>query len=770
MKKSILKKASLFIVIFLTVTALRAQTYTWMKGSNLSGQSGIYGVSGVAAPNNNPGGREGAASWKDAAGNFWLFGGLGYDVQGNYDYLNDIWKYTVSTNQWTWIGGDSIVYQNGVYGTMGTPAPTNKPGSRYGAVTWTDGLGNLWMLGGEGLDGAGNTGEMNDLWKYNTGTNQWTWMRGSSVTGPLAVYGTQGTAAPTNEPGGTFIATSWTDASGNLWLFGGQGDDASNYGDLNDLWKYTISTNQWTWMKGSGIVDQNGIYGTVSVPAGGNLQGGRLGATGWADASGNLWLTGGFGYDATNSGADFLNDLWKYSIGTNQWTWVKGSNTSGQLGVYGTQGTAGSTNVPGARAGSVSWIDPSSGLAYLFGGFGYNALFSMNDHNDLWLYSSTTNHWTWQKGGNSVPQNGIYGTQGTPATVNTPGARSLSARWTDNMNNLWLFGGTGLAASGSSSDDLNDLWKLSNCVAPTLTVTASQSTICSGQSSTITAAGAVTYLWSNSLTTPSVSVAPTTTSVYVVTGSSASGCSVSVSYTVNVSAAPIITVTNSHTVACVGGTAALTASGASGLSWSNGDSGPTSIVTYTNAGQFTISTTGANTFGCPGSSMYSITVNPSPTVTTTSSKPASCPGETVTLTAGGATSYTWNSPVSQNPSVSVSPALTTTYTVTGTDANGCKNTFAFTQTVNTCVGLKDPGGMGNALNIYPNPSAGQFSIRTSVFENAELAIFNALGQKVYEQGLTSENTQIQVTLEKGIYIYQLMRGDTKVATGKLVIE
>src|SRR5690349_17570901 len=119
-----------FVILTLLLCGkLTAQNFTWMKGSNITDQWPVYGNLGSPSSLNTPGARDGAVSWKDASGNFWLFGGNGYDNSGNYDVLNDLWKYTPATNQWTWIAGDSIILQSGIYGTMLVPAAANKPGA-----------------------------------------------------------------------------------------------------------------------------------------------------------------------------------------------------------------------------------------------------------------------------------------------------------------------------------------------------------------------------------------------------------------------------------------------------------------------------------------------------------------------------------------------------------------------------------------------------------------------------------------------------------------
>src|SRR6202040_983100 len=199
----------------------------------------------------------------------------------------------------------------------------------------------------------------------------------SQLAAQPGVYGTLGTPAPGNTPGGREFAVSWTDNSGNLWLFGGLAPPTGlNY--LNDLWRFDPGTNEWAWMGGSSTIGSNcqGIstvpncgrsaaHGPLGPPAAGNTPGGRRDAENWVDSSGNFWLYGGIGFDANgNWGA--LSDLWRFDPSTNQWAWMGGSNTvpvnttcggciSGQPPVPGTLGVPAAANTPGALWQASSW-------------------------------------------------------------------------------------------------------------------------------------------------------------------------------------------------------------------------------------------------------------------------------------------------------------------------------------------------------------------------------------------------------------------------------
>ena len=410
------------------------QQWVWLNGSNTGTAPAVWGQLGVPAAANIPSARHNAVSWIDSSGNFWLFGGEGLDSAGNYGLLNDLWKYNPSTNQWVWMAGSNlftcsynsdyfktICVQPATNGTLGTPEVGNTPGGRIGAVPWTDGSGNLWLFGGQSYDSLGTGGLFNDYWKFSPSLNQWAWMGGAGTIdcinmpgqgfcvgsdSPQPVYGTLGVPDASNTPGGRTNASGWTDSHGDLWIFGGTGNIVT--GPLteypayfNDLWKFNPATNQWTWMSGTQSTPTSaqsfsGVYGTLGVPAAANNAGSRINATSWTDNSGNLWLFGGWGYDATNTGG-YLNDVWMFNPSINKWTWMNGNTTigtfcpwgyCGQPPNYGTLGAAAPGNNPGARAEAASWADHNGNLWFFGAGIDPMGIF----YNDFWEYQpSATN-------------------------------------------------------------------------------------------------------------------------------------------------------------------------------------------------------------------------------------------------------------------------------------------------------------------------------------------------------------------------------------------
>jgi N-acetylneuraminic acid mutarotase len=530
---SLLLSFSAFTSASLTAQGLNQGEWTWMSGASTipnyvstdSGISGVYGKLGTFAATNTPGSRYGEATWVDASGNFWLFGGAGYASDTAFGSVDDLWEYSPAINQWAWMGGNSasalVKSEFGVYGTLGVPSANNLPGGRSNAVTWVDANGNFWLFGGYGYAATG-AGVLNDLWTYSPFSHEWTWMGGSSVAtdsgldGISGVYGSVGQASSTTYPGSRVFAAGWADSNGNLWLFGGAGfDSVGTDGVLNDLWKYDPAANRWTWVSGSNaapgqFLGQPGVYGTLGVPAPGNVPAGREIGAEWTDKAGNFWLFGGWGSEFNGKG-DFLNDLWKFNPATNEWTWRSGSPIIAGYGSYGTLGVASAANCPGGRVYSVSWTDANGNL-WLFGGNGFAADGFGDTLNDLWEFIPTSGEWVWMGGssdGNTEGDPGAYGTLGVPAAPNTPGARDLATAWTDNHGIFWFFGGTG-KDSANNFGVLNDLWNFQVAgtlpPAPAPTFSSASGSYPAGTAITLsdTASGATIYYTTDGKTVPTV--------------------------------------------------------------------------------------------------------------------------------------------------------------------------------------------------------------------------------------------------------------------------
>lgn len=385
-------------------------------------------------------------------GQTWIFQANYYGGDGNDLVLKESFE-------WIWKKGSSTSSTPATYGTQGVANASNTPAGRSFAQSWIDSSGKLWLFGGNP-----STSAMNDLWKFDPSTSQWTWMKGSTGSGAFGTYGTLGVPGAANTPGGRYGGATWVDSQDRLWLFGGYGLAASgSISHLNDLWRYDPAVNMWTWLGGSSNTLANGTYGTQGIPSTANTPGSRYNSSAWLDqASGSLWLFGGWGLPASGSTIGHLNDLWKYDLSTGQWTWMTGSSSISVYGTYGTKGVPGAGNTPGSRNGCASWKD-LQGRFWLFGGVGYGTNILGSYLGDLWCYDPASNLWTWMSGsGTAIPGtpyfSGVYGIQATASPGNAPGFRQYPVTWTDRLGRLWMLGGIGYGALGATTGDLNDLW------------------------------------------------------------------------------------------------------------------------------------------------------------------------------------------------------------------------------------------------------------------------------------------------------------------------
>ena len=348
---------------------------------------------------------------------------------------------------WTWMGGPNLGEQGGSYGVRGVPSPTNQPGPRDNGASWFAGDGSMWLFGGYGLaESATSSGHLGDLWRFDSSSGLWTWVHGARTLEAAGIYGTVGVPDASNQPGARNDAAGWVDATGDLWLLGGSGADSSaSLGNLNDLWRFSVATGEWTWIGGSATGSQRGNYGTLGVPDAANIPGARSSAAIWVASTG-VWLYGGDGFDRTTNGR--LGDLWRYD--QDRWTWIGGADVVGQSPANGTLGVPSPTNAPGGRAAGCAWTRPDE--LWLFGGGATDGR-----RNDLWRYSISAGVWTWLAGSNAAEQPGSYAPRGVSDPSSTPGARISVFCWRDDRGNLWLFGGRGRDRTGTLGA-LSDLW------------------------------------------------------------------------------------------------------------------------------------------------------------------------------------------------------------------------------------------------------------------------------------------------------------------------
>jgi hypothetical protein len=190
--------------------------------------------------------------------------------------------------------------------------------------------------------------------------------------------------------------------------------------------------------------------------------------------------------------------------------------------------------------------------------------------------------------------------------------------------------------------------------------------ICDGTSITLSGSGADTYVWTNSVTN-GIAFIPSSSATYTVTGTDNNGCINSDDVTITVNPLPIVNA-GTDIIVCAGTTVNLVGSGATTYSWNNGitdgvDFIPTATVTYT--------VTGTDDNGCENTDAVVVFVNDLPTVNAGADLTVCQNGQAI-LSATGALTYSWDNGVSNNVPFVV-PA-TATYTVVGTDANGCTNT------------------------------------------------------------------------------------------------
>jgi hypothetical protein len=305
----------------------------------------------------------------------------------------------------------------------------------------------------------------------------------------------------------------------------------------------------------------------------------------------------------------------------------------------------------------------------------------------------------------------------------------------------------------------------SNVSSQTITVYAlpvvsvsGPSVICLGDSITLTANGADTYVWDNAATTVSIVVSPSASISYSAVGTDTNGCVSDASANVNVNPLPAMSVVASATAICLGDSLNFTVSGADTYVWNTGATTTSIVVTPTVSSTYSV--VGTNTFGCSSFIIDSVQVNALPMLTVTGNTATICLGEELVLTLNGAANYNWFNGVT-TASVSVSPSVATTYSAIGTSTDGCVSSITTTVDVSECTGITAYSSV-TGVKVYPNPNNGVFTVELSSVNNAVIVITNMLGQVV--KSLNAELQQeINISdLDKGMYFINVTENNKSV--------
>jgi hypothetical protein len=297
---------------------------------------------------------------------------------------------------------------------------------------------------------------------------------------------------------------------------------------------------------------------------------------------------------------------------------------------------------------------------------------------------------------------------------------------------------------------------LNNCVsmavssytilpAPVLSISGGTS-VCAGQSSTLTASGAASYQWQGQGQGNSVVVTPGSNTTYTVTGTSAGNCSTDQTITVHVTPLPVLAIAGNQNV-CLGGSTTLTASGAQTYSWNMGGTAAVQVLAPQVATSYTITGTN-NPSSCSASTVITVNVLPLPAISVAGPDTV-CSGDLVVLNAQGGNLYAWNG-VQGTSTYSLHAIANTVFTVTGTDQNGCSAKATHAVALEDCTGLNDLSADNN-VRVYPNPTTGR--VQVILNEPATVTMHDAAGKLILSERMEKGENMIDLSsYSTGIYL------------------
>lgn len=287
---------------------------------------------------------------------------------------------------------------------------------------------------------------------------------------------------------------------------------------------------------------------------------------------------------------------------------------------------------------------------------------------------------------------------------------------------------------------------------PTITTLVSNDTLCAGEATTLTASGNATLVWNNGVSN-GTAFTPVQSQNFTVVGTHSNTCVDSATVSIIVNARPTVLANATKDTLCAGETTVLTGAGAASYTWNNGVINSTSFAPTT-SGSFQVIGTDIN--GCKDTAVIALLVNPLPNADLGSDITLCDHQAPATLNAGSFNAYQWSTGAASS---SIQVSVTGNFSVTVTDANGCKDSDAIQVTVNNCASIDE---MTFEAVIAPNPTAGNVHVTfNNELQNAAVVVCDIQG-KIISNTINFSGNELNVDLtnvESGIYILTISQGN-----------
>lgn len=360
-----------------------------------------------------------------------------------------------------------------------------------------------------------------------------------------------------------------------------------------------------------------------------------------------------------------------------------------------------------------------------------------------------------------------------PATANNNSTVKIGFRW-QNVSS------TGADPSFAVDDitltagaAVSPMLTASFTIAPSVCQNASVNV--TANTGTVTASG---YTWSASPSGPLIAsqnasftaVSFPTAGIFSITLTASSGTQVaSHTKTIQVQSGPSLSVSASTTSICAGSSSTIMVSGGNTYTWQPGNSsGSSLVVSPTTSATYSVSST--STLGCITMSTIQVSFNAAPVLSISATNTTVCIGTLETLTASGASTYTWLPGNSNGSSLIISPSANTIYTVNGINAAGCSGTQTIAIMAITCTSLQHLAQWGESILVYPNPVKNILEVKLpSTVKSYYVEVRDVNGKCVYSNAVKGAMHQMNVSAwSDGIYILSC-ESDGKVILDKVRI-